>query len=98
MLILDLRGISFHPVVFVGLGNDLLFNFIVGHCAMSLAGGSSEPSQGSWACWFTKFDANLHQFTLTKGGCTKIKLIQKAPSSGIFQNSPIFNFKCVTSS
>jgi hypothetical protein len=34
MLLLDLRGISFHPVVVVGLGNDLLFNFIVGHCVM----------------------------------------------------------------
>ena len=34
MLILDLWGISFHPVVVVGLGNDLLFNFIVGHCAL----------------------------------------------------------------
>ena len=32
MLILDLWGISFHPVVVVGLGNDLLFNFIVAHC------------------------------------------------------------------
>ena len=32
MLILDLWGISFHPVVVVDLGNDLLFNFIVGHC------------------------------------------------------------------
>ena len=32
MLILDLWGISFHPVVVVGLGNDLLFNFIIGHC------------------------------------------------------------------
>ena len=32
MLILDLWVISFHPVVVVGLGNDLLFNFIVGHC------------------------------------------------------------------
>ena len=32
MLILDLWGINFHPVVVVGLGNDLLFNFIVGHC------------------------------------------------------------------
>ena len=32
MLILDLWGISFHPVVFVGSGNDLLFNFSVGHC------------------------------------------------------------------
>ena len=32
MLILDLWGISFHPVVVVGLGNDLLFNFIVGRC------------------------------------------------------------------
>ena len=33
MLILDLwGGISFHPLVVVGLGNDLLFNFIVGHC------------------------------------------------------------------
>ena len=34
MLILDLWGISFHPVVVVGLGNDLLFNFIIGHCAI----------------------------------------------------------------
>ena len=33
--------------------------------------------------WFKKVDANLHQFTLTKGGCTKIKLMQKAPSNGI---------------
>ena len=33
MLILDLWGISFHPVVVVGLGNDLLFNFILVHCA-----------------------------------------------------------------
>ena len=32
MLILDLWGISFHPVVVVGLGNDLLFNFILGLC------------------------------------------------------------------
>ena len=32
MLILDLWGISFHPVVVVGLGNDLLFNFLLGHC------------------------------------------------------------------
>jgi hypothetical protein len=32
MLILDLCGISFHPVVVVGLGIDLLFNFVVGHC------------------------------------------------------------------
>jgi hypothetical protein len=32
MLILDLWGISFHPVVVVGLGNDLLFNFILVHC------------------------------------------------------------------
>jgi hypothetical protein len=33
MLILDLWGISFHPAVVVGLGNDLLFNSSVGHCA-----------------------------------------------------------------
>ena len=32
MLILDLWGISFHPVVVVGLGNDLLFKSSVGHC------------------------------------------------------------------
>ena len=34
MLILDLWGISFHPVVVVGLGNDLLFNFVVAHCGL----------------------------------------------------------------
>jgi hypothetical protein len=32
MVILDLWGISFHPAVVVGLGNDLLFNSILGHC------------------------------------------------------------------
>ena len=32
MLILDLWGISFHPAVVVGLGNELLFNSSVGHC------------------------------------------------------------------
>ena len=32
MVILDLWGISFHPAVVVGLGNDLLFNSILAHC------------------------------------------------------------------
>ena len=32
MQILDQWGISFHPVVVVGLGNNLLFNFLLGHC------------------------------------------------------------------
>ena len=50
---------------------------------VSLAWATSKPSQGSWAYRFIKVDANLHQFTLTKGGCTKIKLMQKAPSIGI---------------
>ena len=36
-----------------------------------------------WMSMVQKIDANLHQFTLTKGGCTKIKLMQKAPSNGI---------------
>jgi hypothetical protein len=54
---------------------------------VSLARATSKPSQGSWAYWFIKVDANLHQFTLTKGGCTKIKLMQKAPSSGILHRS-----------
>jgi hypothetical protein len=33
MVILDLWGISFQPAVVVGLGNDLLFNSILAHCA-----------------------------------------------------------------
>ena len=32
MLILDLWGISFHAVVVVGLGKDLLFKSVLGHC------------------------------------------------------------------
>ena len=32
MVILDLWGISFHPAVVIGLGNDLLFNSILAHC------------------------------------------------------------------
>ena len=55
-----------------------------------LAWATSEPFKGCWAyfkChWFKKVDANLHQFTLTKGGCTKIKLMQKAPSNGILHH------------
>jgi hypothetical protein len=34
MVILDLWGISFHPAVVVGLGNDLLFNSILAHCVL----------------------------------------------------------------
>ena len=40
-----------------------------------LAWATSEPFQGCWAyfeChWFKKIDANLHQFTLTKGAAQK---------------------------
>ena len=45
MLILDLWGISFHPVVVVGLGNDLLFNFIIGHCVAILQNGYGQVVQ-----------------------------------------------------
>ena len=48
MLILDLWGISFHPVVVVGLGNDLLFNFIVGHCDTEVSFETSEEKQLSY--------------------------------------------------
>ncbi len=37
MVILDLWGISFHPAVVVGLGNDLLFNSILAHCALIIS-------------------------------------------------------------
>ena len=37
MLILDLLGISFHAAVVFGLGNDLLFKSVLGHCATSCA-------------------------------------------------------------
>ena len=36
MVILDLWGISFHPAVVVGLGNDLLFNSILAHCESTI--------------------------------------------------------------
>ena len=32
MLILDLWGISFHTVVVFGLGKNLLFKYVLGHC------------------------------------------------------------------
>ena len=38
---------------------------------VSLAWATSKPSQGSWACRFIKVDANLHQFTLTRGAAQK---------------------------
>ena len=49
MLILDLWGISFHPAVVVGLGNDLLFNFIVGHCGELVS--FIENLDLSFVCW-----------------------------------------------
>ena len=32
LLILELWGISFHAVVVVGLGKELLFKYVLGHC------------------------------------------------------------------
>ena len=32
LLILDLLGIGFHAVVVFGLGKDLLFKSVLGHC------------------------------------------------------------------
>ena len=32
LLILDLLGISFHAVIVFGLGKNLLFNYVLGHC------------------------------------------------------------------
>ena len=34
LLILDLWGISFHAVVVFGLGKDLLFKSVLGHCEL----------------------------------------------------------------
>ena len=36
MLILDLWGISFHAVVVFGLGKNLLFKSVLGHCGRLL--------------------------------------------------------------
>ena len=38
MLILDLWNISFHAVVVFGLGMDLLFKSVLGHCVWALLG------------------------------------------------------------
>ena len=56
--------ISFHPVVVIGLGNDLLFNFIVGHCDVykihtdkkhkknyAVAAGAAEGLK-TWVCTY----------------------------------------------
>ena len=40
LLILDLLGIGFHAVVVFGLGKDLLFKSILGHCVTSSVGAS----------------------------------------------------------
>ena len=39
MLILDLWGISFHTVVVFGLGKNLLFKSVLGHCDQNNAEG-----------------------------------------------------------
>ena len=39
MLILDLWGISFHALVGFGLGKNLLFKSVLGHCVMGLNPG-----------------------------------------------------------
>ena len=36
MMILDLLGIGFHSVVVFGLGKDLLFKSVLGHCGKYL--------------------------------------------------------------
>ena len=34
MLILDVWGINFHAVIVFGLGKNLLFKYVLGHCAL----------------------------------------------------------------
>ena len=43
MLILDLWGISFHTVVVFGLGKNLLFKSVLGHCGL-LKQGTALPA------------------------------------------------------
>ena len=33
-MLIDLKGISFHAVVVFGLGKDLLFKSVLGHCEL----------------------------------------------------------------
>ena len=44
MLILHLWGISFHAVVVFGLGKNLLFKSVLGHCVGARVGILSQPS------------------------------------------------------
>ena len=69
MLILDLWDISFHLVVVVGLGNDLLFNFIVAHCARAFSLStptfllSTRPVENSEATWKKATKCNKESVT-----------------------------------
>ena len=42
MAILNLQGVPFHPVVVICLGYDILFKFLLGHCALVNATFGSE--------------------------------------------------------
>ena len=48
MLILDLWGISFHAVVVFGLGKNLLFKSVLGHCEG--VGGQKKPNIVNVVC------------------------------------------------
>ena len=73
MLLSDLKN-PLHMKPLYELKIKLKFDKVI-KWPVLLAWATSEPFQGFWAyfeChWFKKMNANLHQFTLTKGGCTK---------------------------
>ena len=53
MLILDLWGISFHAVVVIGLGKNLLFKSVLGRCDMNIYYNYTGE------LYLTRFDATL---------------------------------------
>ena len=73
MLILYLWGISFHAVVVFGLGKDLLFKSVLGHCG-SLS-GEIVPTGVLQVVWQNSVLSKIqptHQFTTKMLGCRNV--------------------------
>ena len=68
MLILDICGISFHAVIVFGLGKNLLFKSVLGHCGVIVKSNHISPTLRMKKSQLF-FGQNLENPTIVAGIC-----------------------------
>ena len=95
LLILDLWGISFHAVVVVGLGKDLLFKSVLGHCDSAF---SYSMDQKCFPFYFAKTSSNFVKMVLIDTASSELSSSELAIKNRVwillFDSFSIIIFSC----